>query len=115
MVYGLFSNARPTRFFDPDIDDGESGPEPIPRRRRAPVLRHDGLAMVVAGAVRVETARRGLSQQDLAMALGMSRTAVSARFTAQVPWTLDEVGRLSELFGCHLRDLMTESPGRSPW
>ncbi len=102
-----------------DIDDAEGGPgAPRVRRRRAPTLREDGLAMVAAGAVRLESARRGISQQDLAQELGMSRTAVSARFTGQVPWSLDQIGQIARLFGCRVVDLLVEAPnlrGIVPW
>jgi len=102
---------------DPDIDDAEGGPgAPRPPKRRAPRVSPDGLAAVAAGAVRYETARRGMLQQDLAMALGRSRSAISARYTGQVPWSLDEIGRIAVLYGCHVSDLLTEAPqSRSPW
>lgn len=117
------------RFFDDlelvvDVDDGEGGPDDSRRwtsrgrPRPAPRISRDGLASVSAGAVRLESARRGLSQQQLAIELGLSRTAVSARFREQVPWTLDEIGRLAQLFGCRVVDLVTEAPnrnGRSAW
>ncbi|MFE5340495.1 hypothetical protein ACFQ80_09730 [Isoptericola sp. NPDC056578] len=55
-------------------------------------------------------------QQDLAMALGRSRSANSARYTGQVPWSLDEIGRIAVLYGCRVSDLLTEAPlSRSPW
>ncbi|MFF2453807.1 helix-turn-helix domain-containing protein [Isoptericola sp. NPDC058082] len=74
------------------------------------------IAAVAAGAVRYETARRGMLQQDLAMALGHSRSANSARYTGQVPWSLDEIGRIAVLYGCRVSDLLTEAPlSRSPW
>jgi hypothetical protein len=91
-----------------DIDDAEGGARGAremvdrPRRRPAPRLVRDGLA-----AVRLESAR-----------LGLSRTAVSARFREQVAWTLDEIGLLAQLFGCRVVDLVSEAPdrnGRSVW
>jgi ribosome-binding protein aMBF1 (putative translation factor) len=107
-----------------DVDDAEGGTcrdsEALARQRRfrTPRLAHDGLATVAAGAVRLESARRGLTQKDLAAELGLSRTAVSARFREQVPWTLDEIGTLARLFGCRVVDLVTEAPdinGRTIW
>jgi hypothetical protein len=102
---------------DPDIDDAEGGPgAPRPRKARAPRVAPDGLAAVAAGAVRYESARRGMMQQDLAAALGRSRSAISARYTGQVPWSLDEIGRIAVLYGCRVSDLLTEAPqSRSPW
>lgn len=114
------------RFLDPpdlelvlDVDDGEGRPgggrgaTARPRSRPAPRLARDGLGRVAAGAVRLESARRGLSQQQLAIELGLSRTAVSARFRERVPWTLDEIGRLAQLFGCRVIDLVSEAPDRN--
>ena len=102
---------------DPDIDDAEGGPGAMrPRKRRAPRVSPDGLAAVAAGAVRYESARRDIHQQDLAMALGRSRSAISARYTGQVPWSLDEIGKIAVLYGCRVSDLLTEAPqSRQPW
>ncbi|MFE6967838.1 helix-turn-helix domain-containing protein [Isoptericola sp. NPDC057653] len=101
---------------DPDVDDAEGGPGAPRPRRRARRLLPDGLAEAAAGAIRYESARRGMTQQDLSLALGRSRSAVSARYTGQVPWSLDDVGRLASLYGCHVTDLLTEPPRvRSPW
>ncbi|WP_277213582.1 helix-turn-helix transcriptional regulator [Isoptericola croceus] len=112
------SRPAPDHHLAVDIDDAEAGPGGAPeifdppRRRPGPRLCADGLARVAAGAVRLEAARRGLSQQQLAIELGLSRTAVSARFRDQVAWTLDEIGLLAQLFGCRVADLVTEAPTR---
>ncbi|WP_418275602.1 helix-turn-helix domain-containing protein [Isoptericola jiangsuensis] len=107
-----------------DLDDAEGGScsdsDALARQRRfrTPRLRQDGLAVVAAGAVRLESARRGLSQKDLALELGLSRTAVSARFRGHAPWTLDEIGRLAQLFDCRVVELVSEAPdirGRTVW
>ncbi|MEU2200703.1 helix-turn-helix transcriptional regulator [Isoptericola sp. NPDC019482] len=102
---------------EPEDDDAEGGPgAPRHRKGRAPRVSPDGLAAVAAGAVRFETARRGMLQQDLAMVLGRSRSAISARYTGRVPWSLDEIGRIAVLYGCRVSDLLTEAPvSRSPW
>jgi len=119
MLPGMPKHPAPDPELFVDIDDAEGGPDaPRVRRRRAPRLSKDGLAIVAAGAVRLESARRGISQQDLATELGMSRTAVSARFTGQVPWTLDQIGTIAQLYGCRIVDLLVEAPnerGIIPW
>lgn len=103
---------------DPDIDDAL---QPVVRRRRAPTLYHDGLALLCASTIRFESARRGLSQMQIASEVGLSRAAVSARFRGRTPWTLDQVGLLALLFGCDAAVLVTEPravrrdiPG-APW
>jgi len=93
---------------DPDLDDDVEADRPPVRARRAPDLYRDGLALVCAAAVRFEAARRGLSQQQIAAEVGLSRAAVSARFRGRTAWTLDQLGVLSMLFGCDAAVLVTE-------
>ncbi|MFD2023951.1 helix-turn-helix domain-containing protein [Promicromonospora aerolata] len=89
---------------DPDIDDDGT---PI-RPRPAPTLKRDGLARLCAAAIRFEAARRGLSQQQIAAEVGLSKAAVSDRFRGRTPWTLDQVGVIAELFGCDPAVLVNE-------
>ncbi|MFI2365039.1 helix-turn-helix domain-containing protein [Promicromonospora sp. NPDC019610] len=91
---------------DPDLDDDVTAPVVTPRR--APTLHLDGLALVCAGAVRFEAARRGLSQRQIAAEVGLSRAAVSERFRGRTAWTLDQLGTLALLFGCDPAVLVTE-------
>ncbi|MEU4361251.1 helix-turn-helix transcriptional regulator [Promicromonospora sp. NPDC023987] len=91
---------------DPDIDDAD-GPV-VHRPRPAPTLSRDGLARLCAAAIRFEAARRGLSQQQIAAEVGLSRAAVSDRFRGRTPWTLDQVGVIAELFGCDPSVLVNE-------
>ncbi|TRW45210.1 helix-turn-helix domain-containing protein [Georgenia yuyongxinii] len=80
-----------------------------------PDLRVRGLAAVVAGNIRLEAARRGLSQQDLAEMIGRSRASVSARWHDQVPWTVTEMGILAEYMGIHPGELVEGRPPRPRW
>lgn len=91
---------------DPDLDDDVD--PPTVRTRPAPTLYQDGLALVCAAAVRFEAARRGLSQRQIAVEVGLSRAAVSERFRGRTAWTLDQVGVLALLFGCDPAVLVTE-------
>ncbi len=87
-------------------------PSPLVPPRDLFTLRHDGLAAVVAGSIRLESARRGLSQRDLAALTHISPTAVSRRINGATPWRLDEIGDLALAFGCRVRDLV-EPPAHS--
>lgn len=95
---------------DPDLDDDvdADGARPVVRPRPAPTLNRDGLAMLCAAAIRFESARRGLSQMQIAAELGLSRAAVSDRFRGKTAWTLDQVGVIAQLFGCDPADLVKE-------
>lgn len=93
---------------DPDLDDDVEADDAGVTPRPAPNLYRDGLALVCAAAIRFEAARRGLSQQQIAAEVGLSRAAVSARFRGRTAWTLDQVGRLALLFGCDPSVLVTE-------
>ena len=70
------------------------------------------LSRVVAGAVRLESARRGISQKDLAELLGRSRSAISQRFTGKVAWSLDDLGAIAAAFGCPVDDLLDDGSQR---
>ena len=60
--------------------------------------------------VRAEAARRGMSQTRFALAMGMSRTAVSQRYSGHTPWTVDEMQRAARLFGMRPADLLVVLP-----
>ena len=64
------------------------------------------LACVVAGNVRLEAARVGVTQADLAQILGMSRSAVSLRYTGRVAWRIDELERVAWYVNCPVADLL---------
>lgn len=63
--------------------------------------------------MRIKTAmlfRREL-QADIARLLGIHKSGVSHRFAGNVLWTLDEVDRLAQHFGCEPVDLLTDGQG----
>lgn len=70
------------------------------------------LSRVAAGAVRLESARRDISQEDLAELLGRSRSAISQRFTGKVAWSLDDLGAIAAAFGCPVDDLLDDGSQR---
>ena len=70
------------------------------------------LSRVAAGAIRLESARRDISQEDLAELLGRSRSAISQRFTGKVAWSLDDLGTIAAAFGCPVDDLLDDGSQR---
>lgn len=68
------------------------------------------LSRIAAGAVRLESDRRDITQEDLAELLGRSRSAVSQRFTGKVAWSLDDLGTIAAAFGCPVAHLLDDGP-----
>ncbi|WP_127841956.1 helix-turn-helix domain-containing protein [Actinomyces wuliandei] len=83
------------------------------RRRRAGTGTgaESGLSQVVAGNIRLEAARVGVTQAELARFLGMSRSAVSLRFTERVDWRVGEVGRVAWYLNLPVTDLFVRPRG----
>lgn len=63
-------------------------------------------SQAVAGTIRAETARRQMSQRELAEKLGMSKSGLNRRVAGVQPWDLDELDKLANLFGMAPRDLL---------
>jgi predicted transcriptional regulator len=59
----------------------------------------ESFAAQVAGNIRAEMARRGVTQSQLAKVLGLPQSAVSYRHRGRTPWTLNEI----EVVARHLR------------
>ena len=51
-------------------------------------------------------ARVGVTQADLAQILGMSRSAVSLRYTGRVAWRIDELERVARYLNFPVTDLL---------
>ncbi|AYD89873.1 XRE family transcriptional regulator [Actinomyces lilanjuaniae] len=83
------------------------------RRRRAGrgTGTESGLSQVVAGNIRLEAARVGVTQAELARFLGMSRSAVSLRFTGKVDWRVGEVGQVAWYLNLPATDLFVRPRG----
>lgn len=54
---------------------------------------------VVAGNIRAEVARAGLSQADISRALHVPRSWVSTRYRGVARWTIGDVERVADLLG----------------
>ena len=72
------------------------------------------LSVVVAANVRAEAARRGMTQADVARAMGLSRMAVSDRYRGRTPWTLDELEAVSSRLRCPVSALLARPEGFEP-
>ena len=64
------------------------------------------LRLRVAAEVRAWRARRSMTQQQLAKALGVSQAQTSAKLRGLQPISLDEIESLSAIFGCTAEDLL---------
>jgi transcriptional regulator with XRE-family HTH domain len=60
----------------------------------------------VTTSVRVEMALRREHQSDLARALGLTQTSVSARLNGRTRWSVDDLDKLAEHFGVTVADLV---------
>ena len=59
--------------------------------------------------IRGAAARDGLSQADLAAALGISRQSVQARYAGRTPWTLSELHDAAQVLGLDFYELVDAS------
>lgn len=57
------------------------------------------LEEVVAGNIRAEAARAGLSQADVARALHVPRSWVSTRYRGAARWSVADIERMASLLG----------------
>lgn len=64
------------------------------------------LSRTVAGSVRAEMARRKTTQRQVADAIGTSQAAVSRRLSGLVPFDVDELAAVADLFEMDPRDLL---------
>lgn len=64
------------------------------------------LRLRVAAEVRAWRARRNMTQQQLASALGVSQGQMSAKLRGLQPITFDEVDRLAEIFGTSTEEML---------
>lgn len=63
----------------------------------------------VAANVRAEMARYGVSQADVAAALGVSQQAVSMKIHGRRPLSLDDLEVVAPLFGLEAADLLASN------
>lgn len=72
------------------------------------------LSLIVAGNVRAELARAGITGKSLAKTMGMSQAAVSARVRGTTPWTLDEIEALTRVLRVRASVLLVRPEGFEP-
>lgn len=68
-----------------------------------------GLREAVAEAVRVEMARRRMTQRGLAEASGKSQSYIGRRLTGELPFTTDDLVKVSAALGVSIATLMPTS------
>lgn len=74
----------------------ESAPEPQPGR----------LARVISSNVKALMTQRGVSQQQLAEAIGMPQTSVGKRLRGSTHWTADDIEAVALAFEVDVTDLL---------
>lgn len=67
------------------------------------------LSQRVAATVRAEMARLGVSQHDLANALGVTQQAVSLKIKGSRPMTIDELDIVAPLLGMTVVELLADA------
>lgn len=69
------------------------------------------LSLNVASNVRAELARRGMSQKDLADALGLTQTAISNRVRGVIAFDVDELASVAQKLGVRVESLIAVPEG----
>ena len=73
-----------------------------------------GLQDLVSFNLRMMMAARSMNQQDMADVLGVTRPAVSQKFSGKHPWSLDDIEKASEFFNVNPEALVA-GHGFEPW
>jgi hypothetical protein len=68
-------------------------------QQRTSTQRDDVLSQTVAANVRAEAARHEMKNIDVAPHLGITAGQTGRKMRGQVPFTIDELGILAEVFG----------------
>jgi transcriptional regulator with XRE-family HTH domain len=68
-----------------------------------------GLREAVAEAVRVELARRRMTQRALADATGMSQSYIGRRLTGDMPFTTDDLVRVAAALHVRVSSLLPQA------
>ena len=72
------------------------------------------VADIVAGNVRAQAARLGLTQVALGARLGLTQGQITRRWKGQSAWQLDELGTVAAVLGTTVADLVTEPDKQNP-
>lgn len=70
----------------------------------------DVLNRITGSAVRAEMARRRLSQERIAAAIGLSRSALQRRIAGQSAFRIDELRAIADLLGVPVTALIEGQP-----
>ena len=73
-----------------------------------------GLVALVAENVRVECARKGWNQSDLARALGVTHPTISKRWFGARQWQLEDLEQVAGVLGIPVTRLLARSEGLEP-
>lgn len=79
-----------------------------------PLPARDGLVARIAENVRVECARQGWNQSDLARALGWVSATVSKRWYGARQWQLEDLDRIADALGVPVDRLLAPPTGLEP-
>lgn len=69
---------------------------------------------IVAGNIRAEAARRGLTQSDIARRLGMAQSSISRRWGGSQSWTFELVDEVAAVLGLRPEDLLRARRDSNP-
>ena len=72
-------------------------------------------ADIVAGNIRAEAARLGLTQVELGRRLGMSQNQITTRWKGVHRWQLDELDSVASVLGVSVQDLVTDTQNPHRW
>ena len=73
-----------------------------------------GLQAIVTQNMRIAMAMRGVSQKDLAAAMGFNPSAISQKMTGRVLWNLEDIEKASGFFNVKPEALVA-GHGFEPW
>lgn len=69
---------------------------------------HDIATLGLAAEVRAWMGRRGLRQVDIAQAIGVTQTQISARLRGQIPFTFEQLIKIAAVMDITLSELLGE-------
>lgn len=67
------------------------------------------LSETATSNIRAEAARVGVTQTDIARALGISQSAISARWNGKTEWSLDDIDTVAILLNLDPLDLLRQA------
>jgi transcriptional regulator with XRE-family HTH domain len=59
-------------------------------------MTNTNLSRTLAGNIRAEIARRGVTQEELATRIGMARSSLSHRLAGRISFDVDDLSRIAE-------------------